>query len=968
MAGNQQPHSATLPSWTHVVTPQNGITTGKLSIDTYTINLDLAIQGDPHVHEVYRDPRAFFNATFLTSGLRHILSDVMNVLAGQSNKHVFQLRAPVGAGKTHALLALYHLARSRATLHDLPTLASLPDLDAIRIAIISGYPDGSSWYKRTLWGELAWQLGGEEGYALVAEQDRSGVVPQGDTLREIIGPQPTLLLLDDILSYIANTQAVAVRKSTLGRQTLTFLQRLVKAIAASPHAALIYTLPTGAQDGAGQQELLDTLGAIGRRATTIHEPVRGKDVLHIVQQRLFAGLGDRSQHEQVAQTYADASLHSALAEGLSHAEAQQQADQLRTGILLSYPFHPALLNVIRERWSTLSSYHHTRGALRILATAVQTLWSEHAQTQPLLGVGDLPLQNEAVRQTLLEQVGANNQYDIVLLADLLGSDAGASYIDQLWLHENPQLQAYPPGVRLATATLLYSFGGSNPLAHGVTERELLNACLVPGLESNILIPVLSDLNECLLYLHQHEYCYCFETYPDLNKMIDDEQQWCDETEIEARLRSALSHIIGPAHEAVIWPENSVNVRDRLEEYQIVYLSPQWLDANPDPEKQEAARRRFINECGHPRRQNRNHLTLAVPDPQSIQEARNAARTLIALELLQSQSAQWQFTTQQHADLAERKSQAEDALRRSLAHLYTTVYTPMPNAQDEQGYTFEALDIPNNDQAIFLHANQTIFLHERIKGVLYNRIVWDYIEPSALMSLTRLNEAEDITQQYFDVATLISSFFCHHNWPHVWNANVLRRAIIAGIKNRTFGYVTNVPLDGLQRPIFKDIAASCVFFDVDLPWNDLHTGSGAYIVSVAFAQQLLRPPLLSQAEPAMHASREEQDQYISPSARSTGDAALSRLAVSPQPRPTVAADQRGQRYRLALHSRNPGDFEDIQQALERLEQQSATLSITIEITATSKPSQWFQRNTLHNLIVEPLTEDKKVEVIKEEIGE
>ncbi|MEO9027181.1 MAG: DUF499 domain-containing protein, partial [Ktedonobacteraceae bacterium] len=238
MTDNRQHGSTELPSWTRVVTPHSDIVDGKLSMDTYAVNLDLVIQGSKTIHEVYREPRSFFEATYLTKELRRILNDVMNVLAGGSGDRVLQLRTPFGGGKTHTLLALYHLAKSREVLRDIPDLASLPDPDTVRIAVISGVQQGaadrSSGRKRTLWGELAWQLGRDETYALVAEQDRLGVAPGGDILSKVIGQKPTLLLLDEVLSYVENAQAVVVGESTLGRQTITFLQRLTEVMAASP--------------------------------------------------------------------------------------------------------------------------------------------------------------------------------------------------------------------------------------------------------------------------------------------------------------------------------------------------------------------------------------------------------------------------------------------------------------------------------------------------------------------------------------------------------------------------------------------------------------------------------------------------------------------------------------------------------------------------------------------------------------
>src|SRR5439155_15937080 len=172
--------------------------------------------------------------------------------------------------------------------------------------------------------------------------------------------------------------------------------------------------------------------------------------------------------------------------------AQQQAEQLRSRIAQSYPFHPALIDLMRERWGSLPSYQRTRGALQFLATSIHALWAGNVQAQSLLGPGDIPLADGQVRSTFLAQVGEQSQYDAVLQADLLGPHAGVRTVDALLVQESPHLQAYLPGTRIATAALLFSFGGNTPQELGVYENDLLSACLAPGLDRSILQTALHD--------------------------------------------------------------------------------------------------------------------------------------------------------------------------------------------------------------------------------------------------------------------------------------------------------------------------------------------------------------------------------------------------------------------------------------------------------------------------------------------
>src|SRR5215813_7540322 len=153
-----------LKPWTDVVRPHSDIERGELDISTYAADLGGVDADDPNVPRVYRDANEFFRTTYMTRNLKRLLTDVLTVVGGGRGDRVIQLRTPFGGGKTHSLVALYHLMKHRAEI-DPALLDGIPDPGPGKVVVLSGVNldpfkprnvDGLSIH--TLWGELAYRL------------------------------------------------------------------------------------------------------------------------------------------------------------------------------------------------------------------------------------------------------------------------------------------------------------------------------------------------------------------------------------------------------------------------------------------------------------------------------------------------------------------------------------------------------------------------------------------------------------------------------------------------------------------------------------------------------------------------------------------------------------------------------------------------------------------------------------------
>ena len=385
----------------------------------------------------------------------------------------------------------------------------------------------------------------------------------------------------------------------------------------------------------------------------------------------------------------------------------------------------------------------------------------------------------------------------------------------------------------------------------------------------------------------------------------------------------------------------------------------YPDQDGENEKQKQGMRLYIEQCGNAPRRYRNGLSLAIPDSHKIEVIRNAVRLMLTLELLQSQSKQRQLTPQQEAELTERKRNAENELKGGISLLYPIVYTPQNSEQAGQTYTFDRLQVQSYSQAAQVHT--------RVKDALSNRVVWDSVQPSKLAKLTQLNEPQPFERQYYAVVSLVSCFFSYYNFTHIWDEKVIRQAIMVGVKNRTFAYVANAHKDTHENLVFGSPAATSVYFGKDIPAHEIDMGEGAFLLSAAYAQQLLAPPAPPKIEPPTppDASTVHDGTQIYSGSPPQAGGTTGHDDTPPSATPPVAPGQGGQHYRLSLQAKSEDVFE-VMKALGNLGGLIETMQIAI--VATARPGQPFIPNKIHNLVVEPMTEESNVQVLEEHVEE
>ena len=772
-----------LSPWTTIAAPHDDVRSGALDMGTYAANLARVYRRAPHERDVYLRADRFFAATYLTDGLMRLLVDVLGVLAGNPGDRVLQLRTPFGGGKTHTLLALLHLAQDRAAaIGASPELVDIPDPGPVRLAVLSGEEldpltsrETNGCTTRTLWGELGAQLGR---YDLVADHDTTGSAPGEALIDALLEGGPVLVLLDEVMVYVEKAMAVPRGDSTLGRQAMLFVQALTERVNGMANAAMVYSLQASVGEAVGSEGLLTQLDHLVSRIDAKREPVTGDEVMRVVQRRLFADLGDPGVHRTVAGAYAD--LHRRQLEAQAETaearrESRTEAQRLEERVLSSYPFHPALLDLMYHRWGTLPSYQRTRGALQFLASVVHALWERDGDRSALIGPGEVDFSDEKVRGAFFSQVGERERFTSVLDGDLVAAGSGAVTVDARIGADSPALAQLHVGSRVSGAIMLYSFGTPEGEERGVLEGDLVSATLVPGLDRNVILAALHDLRDEELFLHYTGRRYRFEPVANLTKLVRDEALKFTAAEVLDTVRKALEDQLAGADHVRLWPKGPEEVDDRKPWFTWVYLGPDWSEG-----VQPLAS--FVDQARGGKREYKNALGFVLPDPATFDRARASARLTLAARSLLDKRARYDLKPEQVAELQEKERSADRDLRAAVEHGYSRVALPM-RAQGDRPWELEESDLRT-----LLTAGRR--LHERVTEAVAHR-VFTTVTSAKLVSLAGLGP----DRQWIVTSELVAAFFSYFDFTKLTSTAAIVTAISTGVADRKFAYVPGFAAEG-----------------------------------------------------------------------------------------------------------------------------------------------------------------------------
>jgi len=449
---------------------------GQITESDFAADLARVIRGDAPAE--YQDAQKFFANTHPTRGLKELLASVCQRLQGSSQQvgAIFRLDTNYGGGKTHALIALWHVINGGQGVANVAEFIDpvLVPTGRVRVAAfdgenadpVNGRRMAAGILAKTPWGEMAYSLAGHEGYERVRSSDEQGIAPGAETIRELFGHEPTLILLDELSIYLRKLKGSA--RDRASGQLTAFLTALFKAVESSPQAALVYTLAIGkggqaidayAEENQAIAGMMDELMSVSARKATLLDPTQEDETVKVLRRRLFEWIDDDRAQAIMAAYRQVWEQHGEVIQPSGDVGAQIEAFQH------GFPLHPELMETLRDKTATLSNFQRVRGMLRLLARTVAQLWQHQPQRTHAIHLHHLGPDNEGIRREITTRLGLN-QFLPAIRADVAGVEG-----DQPALAQTLDTQQYgglPPYGSLVARVILWHSLAFNEALKGLT--------------------------------------------------------------------------------------------------------------------------------------------------------------------------------------------------------------------------------------------------------------------------------------------------------------------------------------------------------------------------------------------------------------------------------------------------------------------------------------------------------------------
>lgn len=701
-AAVDNPEATGLKPWREVLPPHDDVATGNFASSEFAADLHKVAFGGEQDSD-YADPVTFFRRTYLTEGLTDLIGRAVRRLSGDDNAPpVINLQTNFGGGKTHSMLALWHVAAGLPVgdfpqeTADLLTANGYQAGIVNRVAIVgnhfspAGEPKTGGPHVNTVWGELAWQLGGAEAYALVAEADANRT-PPGAALHELLAKySPAVILIDEWVAYA---------RSLVGRDDLaggtfddqfTFAQSLTEAAKGTSSVLLVISIPAsnsidssepiaGSAEEVGGSNGLEALHRLQRvvgRVADQWRPASSLEAYQIVRQRLFQ-LPDAAALASIgatARAYVD--FYRKYSDDFPR-ESREPAYEDR--IKRTYPIHPELFDRLYEEWSSLERFQRTRGVLRLMSTVIHALWTGD-DSSPLIMPGSIPLAVGRVNSELTSYL--QDSWKAVIDADVDGPNSEPARIDVA----KPLFGQRSLTKRLARTVFFGAVPTIGSAHKGLETQRVFLGTAVPGDVPGNFHAALTQLGDRATYFYSGSGKYWYDLQANITRTAKDQAERLHKEDVWAEIAlrlQAQARTRGDFAGVHVCPESNTDIPD-TDEARLVILHPKVAHKRGTESAAKTFAHKATEHRGTANRTNRNMLVYLAADEARLEELDNAVRDYLGWSHVLANEADLDLTKNQKDQATQRQATADQTVKSRLLQTFTWALIP---SQPDAGAPF-----------------------------------------------------------------------------------------------------------------------------------------------------------------------------------------------------------------------------------------------------------------------------------------
>ncbi|MBT3270812.1 ATP-binding protein, partial [Candidatus Poribacteria bacterium] len=782
-------------AWRDIIHPHPDVAAGRYAQAEFAADLASVTAGtaDPE----YGDPAEFFGRTFLTGGMTELLAATALRLSGRGGEPVVQLKTAFGGGKTHSMLAMYHLFGAKADAAALAGAgavgerAGIGELPRANVAAVVGTAVRSTTpYRvngvevRTLWGNIAAQLGGHDGYAMLASDDQAGVSPGSDALVAVMDRfAPALILVDELVAFARNLYGVDTRPSAGSFDAnMTFVQSLTEAATRAQRAVVAAAIPESSieigAEGEGGIEALERIEHTFGRQEAIWRPVSASEGFEVVRRRLFNAVHDEPARDEVCRAY-----------GRFYEEHSTDFPQRVTSpeyvrrMQAAYPIHPELFDRLYQDWSTLERFQRTRGVLRLMASVIHHLWTSDDR-HPLILPSSLPLDVPNVRGELLRYL--DGSWEAVVDGDVDGSGSVPYEIDG----KTPRFGSLSAARRVARAI----FVGSAPSVkqqnrRGIDENAVRLAAVQADEDVSVFNDALRRLTDRLTHLYVGNDRYWYDTQPNLTRTKDDRaakyvlQDGALHPELDELLRKRLE---AAARQRGVF--RGVHVfRDSLDipdegNARLVVLRPQASYAARAISDAQTSAKAILDQRGNNPRSRRNTLLFLAADRDEVANVVRDAAEFLAWDSIVTGREQLNLDAYQTRQAMAARDRGDTALKVRLNYTYRWLLVPSQVGTDTMQWEVHRVASADNP------------VSSAAQAAVSNEFVIGKWSPMLLQMELANHLWKD--EPHLSLAEVSRCLTTYLYMSRLADESVLTSAVTEGVRSGIFGYAAGVDADGM----------------------------------------------------------------------------------------------------------------------------------------------------------------------------